>query len=208
MTGAPSKKLVYWLPALFLAAVVWSVVNPKHYGIWVLEASPALVAFVILALTYRRFPLTPLTYVLIFLHAVVLLIGAHYTYAEMPLFDRLQEIYDLPRNYYDRLGHFFQGFVPAVVARELLVRTSPLKPGKWLFTLVTLSVLGISAGYELLEWTAAAVSETGAEEFLATQGDVWDTQKDMALALTGAVISQLVLAGVHDRQLAALAKGA
>lgn len=207
MTGAPSKRRVYWLPALFLAAVIWSVVNPKHYGIWVLEASPALVAFAILALTYKRFPLTPLAYVLIFLHAVVLLIGAHYTYAEVPLFDRLQETYDLPRNYYDRLGHFFQGFVPAIVAREVLLRTSPLRPGKWLFALVSLSVLGISAGYELLEWTAASVSATGAEDFLATQGDVWDTQKDMALALTGAMLSQLLLAGVHNRQLVAFAKG-
>ena len=135
---------------------------------------------------------------------MILLVGAHYTYAEVPAFNWLRDTFDLARNHYDRVGHFAQGFVPAVIARELLLRTSPLKEGRWLFTVVTLGCLGISAAYELIEWAAAELSGEAADAFLATQGDVWDTQKDMGLALVGAMLAQLLLGPLHSRQIAAL----
>jgi putative membrane protein len=165
---------------------------------------PALAAAAILIATYRRFPLTPLVYVLIFLHALVLLVGGHYTYSEMPLFNWLRDEYGLARNYYDRVGHVFQGFVPAMIAREILLRRSPLGPGKWLFFIVTCIALAISAFYELIEWWVAITSEESADAFLATQGDVWDTQWDMFLAFLGAIAAQLSLGRLHDRQLAAM----
>jgi putative membrane protein len=141
---------------------------------------------------------------LIWGHGLILLVGAHYTYAEVPLFNWLRDAWDLSRNHYDRVGHFAQGFVPAIVARELLIRTSPLAAGRWLFAVVTLSCLGISAAYELVEWAAAASTGEAATAFLATQGDIWDTQKDMALALVGAIAAQVTLGRTHDRQIAAL----
>jgi putative membrane protein len=143
---------------------------------------------------------------LIWGHGLILLVGAHYTYAEVPLFNWLRDAWDLSRNHYDRVGHFAQGFVPAIVARELLIRTSPLTAGRWLFAVVTLSCLGISAAYELVEWAAAASTGEAATAFLATQGDIWDTQKDMALALVGAIAAQITLGRIHDRQIAALTR--
>jgi putative membrane protein len=168
-----------------------------------MEAAPVLLALPLLVLTRRRFPLTPLLYLLISAHAIVLLIGAKYTYAEMPLFNWLRDHFHLSRNHYDRVGHFMQGFVPAMVIRELLLRTSPLKPGKWLFTIILFNCLGVSALYELVEWLAALLLGSGADAFLATQGDVWDTQWDMFLAGIGAITAQLTLARIHNRQLAA-----
>ena len=180
---------------------VWSYIDPADRLTWWLEALPAMIAIAVLVATWRRFPFTPLAYALIWIHGVILLIGAHYTYAEVPAFNWLRDGLDLSRNHYDRVGHFAQGFVPAIVVRELLVRLTPLRPDGWLFAIVALSCLGISAAYELVEWAAAAATGEAADAFLATQGDVWDTQKDMALALAGALAAQLMLGRVHDRQI-------
>ena len=186
------------------ALLALSGISPHDYPTWLLETFPIFIAAPLLVATGGRFPLTPLTYRLIFVHAVILMVGGHYTYARVPLGFWLQDLFDLARNDYDRLGHLAQGFVPAIVAREILVRASPLRPGKWLFTLVTAVCLAISASYELIEWATALILGQGATDFLGTQGDAWDTQWDMFLALIGAVISQLLLARVHDRQLARL----
>jgi putative membrane protein len=160
-----------------------------------------LLALPLLVLTFKRFPLTRLSYWLICAHALVLLVGAHYTYAQVPAFDWLRDQLGTARNDYDKLGHFFQGFVPALIGRELLLRTSPLKPGKWLFVILVLGVLGISAGYELVEWLVAIATGAGSEAFLGTQGDVWDTQKDMATALFGAAAGLLILSSIQNREL-------
>jgi len=189
------------LLATFLAALAWSAYRPHDPLTWGLEVAPALLAVALLVATYRRFRFTPLAYTLMWLHALLLLVGGHYTYAEVPLFNWLRDAFDLSRNHYDRLGHLAQGFVPAIVAREVLLRTSPLRSGGWLFFLVTCVCGAVSAVYELLEWVVAEAGGATAEAFLAFQGDVWDTQKDMALALAAAVAAQLLLAGVHDRQL-------
>jgi len=191
----------------FLAVFLWSAIGPMDCFTWFLEVLPAILGLFLLILTFHRFRFTGLAYGLMFLHAVILMVGGHYTYAEMPLFERLQEAFGWDRNYYDRLGHFAQGFVPAVVAREILVRTSPLRPGKWLFTLVFAVCLSISALYELFEWAMALWTGEAAEAFLGTQGDVWDTQWDMFLCLCGAIVSLLALSRLHDRQLAALSVG-
>ena len=184
-----------------LVVLAWSGIAPHDRFTWYLEVAPVLVALPLLAATWRRFPFTPLVYALIALHAVILMVGGHYTYAEMPLFNWLREALDLSRNHYDRVGHLAQGFVPALIAREILLRRSQLVPGKWLFFLVTCVCLAISASYELVEWWVAVASGDEAVAFLATQGDIWDTQWDMFLALLGAVSSQLLLGPWHDRQL-------
>lgn len=192
------------LPILNLIAVLlvaaWSVIQPTDIFIWLLEASPVAIALAILIPTYRTFRFTDLVYTLIGFHCVILLLGAHYTYAEVPGF-----VFG-DRNYYDRLGHLVQGFVPAMVARELLLKTSPLKPGKWLFAIIVLSVTGISAIYELIEMAVSLSTGEGADAFLGTQGDIWDTQKDMLMAAIGATTALLTLAGIHDRQLRRKAK--
>jgi putative membrane protein len=185
----------------FLALLAWSAYQPHDWMTWFLETVPAMAGCLILLLTYARFRLTPLVYVLIWLHAAVLLIGGHYTYAEMPLFNWLRDTYHLDRNYYDRVGHVFQGFVPAIIAREILLRRSLLAPGKWLFFIVTSICLAISAFYEFIEWWVALASGEAATAFLATQGDIWDTHWDMFLALCGALAAQLLLRRSHDRQL-------
>jgi putative membrane protein len=159
----------------------------------------------ILLATRRRFPLTPLAYRLIFVHALILMLGGHYTYAEVPLGYWVKDALSLARNHYDRLGHFAQGFVPAILAREILLRRTPLRPGRWLFFLVTCVCLAISACYEFIEWWTAVATGEAATAFLGTQGDPWDTQWDMFIALVGAVTAQLLLARGHDRQLAAVA---
>lgn len=194
-------------PALLLAATVvfvLSAIEPHDRFTWWLEVLPGLIALPILLRTRHRFPLTDLVTIAITVHACILFIGGHWTYARVPAGDWVQEWLGLARNPYDRLGHLAQGFVPALIARELLLRTSPLRRGKWLFTLVTCMCLAISAFYELIEWWAAIGTGEAAEDFLGTQGDVWDTQWDMFLALTGAVVAQFTLARVHDRQLEAL----
>lgn len=183
-------------------ALAVSGIGPRDRLTWILEVAPVLIAVPLLLATRRRFPFTPLTYRFIFLHALVLMLGGHYTYAEVPLGAWVQEALDLSRNHYDRLGHLMQGFVPALVAREVLLRLTPLRPGGWLFVLVAATCLAISACYEFIEWWTALIGGGTAEAFLGTQGDVWDTQWDMFLALVGAIVSQLLLARAQDRQLA------
>ena len=186
---------------------LWSATGPVDGFTWFLEAVPVAIVLVLLAATRRRFPLTPLAYGLIAVHAVVLLVGARWSYAEVPLGFWLQDLLGWQRNPYDRIGHLAQGFVPAIVVRELLRRHTPLGPGWWLLTIVTLCCLGISAFYELIEWWVAAATGSAAEAFLGTQGDVWDTQWDMACALVGALVAQLALARLHERQLQRLERG-
>lgn len=189
------------------ALLVVSGINPHDRLTWLLETFPIFIAVPLLLATAWRFTLTPLVYRLIFLHALVLMLGAHYTYELVPIGMWAQELFDTSRNHYDRLGHFMQGFTPAIVAREILLRTSPLRSGKWLFTLVTAVCLAISASYELIEWAAAVILGQGAAAFLGTQGDPWDTQWDMFLALLGAVSAQWLLARAHDHQLERLSNG-
>src|SRR5512138_1849653 len=196
------------LPAFLLVAaaavLVWSGIAPRDRGTWWMEVAPALVAAPILLATHRRFPLTSLLYVLIAVHAAILCVGGHYTYAEVPAGFWARDLLGLSRNHYDRVGHLMQGFVPALVVREVLLRTSPLRPGKWLFVLGTGVVLSLSAIYEFVEWWAAVILGQGAEAFLGTQGDPWDTQWDMFMCLVGAVLAQLLLSRLQDRQLARL----
>ncbi|ACG75318.1 conserved hypothetical protein [Anaeromyxobacter sp. K] len=192
------------LLALVLAVLAWSGIGPKDRGTWLMEVAPVLLVVPVLVATRRRFPLTPLLYVLVAVHAAVLCVGGHYTYAEVPAGFWVRDALGLARNHYDRLGHLMQGFVPALVARELLLRTSPLRRGRWLAALVTCVALAISAAYELVEWLAAVLLGQGADAFLGTQGDPWDTQWDMFLALVGAVLAQALLARVHDRAIARL----
>jgi putative membrane protein len=185
------------------AILVWSGVGPHDRLTWFLEVFPVLLGAPLLVATYRRFPLTHLVYSLIFVHAAILMIGGHYTYALTPVGFWMQEAFGFARNHYDRIGHLAQGFVPAMIARELLLRTSPLRRGGWLFFLVLSVCLAISVFYEFIEWWAALLSGSAADAFLATQGDVWDTQWDMLLAGLGATVAQLLLARLHDRELAA-----
>jgi putative membrane protein len=198
------RRLPLILLLLVLVVLVWSGIGPYDRLTWLLEVLPVLIAIPLLLLTARRMPLTPLAYVLIAVHALILMYGGHYTYALTPFGDWLREVFGFARNHYDRIGHLMQGFGPAIIARELLLRTSPLRPGKWLFTLVTLSILGVSACYEFTEWWAALAGGDAAGAFLGTQGDVWDTQWDMFLAGCGAIAAQLLLGRLHDRQILAL----
>ncbi len=189
---------------VFALVLVWSAIAPRDYYTWLLEASPAIVGLVILLLTYRRFPLTELLYVLILLHSIVLMVGAHYTYAEVPLFETIKPWFGFERNNYDKLGHFAQGFVPAMIAREILLRLQVVSSRGWLNFLVICVCLAFSAFYELIEWWVALLSGTAAESFLGTQGYVWDTQSDMAFALVGAISALVLLSHLHDRQLCKL----
>ncbi len=186
---------------LCLAALIASGIGPYDRLTWLLEVGPVIAGLPVLVLSYRRFPLTTLVYALLFVHALILLLGGHYTYANVPLGFWLQDVLGFDRNPYDRIGHIAQGFVPALLAREILVRKSPLKGSRWLPFLVVCFCLAFSAFYELLEWASALAFGQGAEEFLGTQGDVWDTQWDMFLALVGAVTSLLFLSRWHDRSL-------
>ena len=179
----------------------WSLINCADLFTWCLEAFPVVIAAVVILFFYRMIRLTNICYVLIAIHAVILLIGAHYTYAEVPLFNWLRDTFELSRNHYDRLGHFFQGFAPAIVIREILMLATPLKKGKWLSFIIVCICLAISACYEMLEWAVAEITTTGAETFLGTQGDVWDSQKDMAWCLIGAIVSLILLSKLHDKQL-------
>lgn len=199
------KRLPLILLLVVAVGLLWSGLAPYDRTTWWLEIFPILIGAPILVASYRRFPLTPLLYSLLALHAVILMVGGHYTYARVPLGFWVQEALGLARNHYDRLGHFAQGFIPAILTREILLRTSPLRPGKWLFVLVTAVCLAFSACYEFFEWGAALTGGESADAFLGTQGDVWDTQWDMFLALIGAIASQLVLGRVHDRALQRLA---
>jgi putative membrane protein len=200
----PGRRLTAAWLAVFLAVLAWSARAPHDYPTWWLEVLPALIALVILAVTRRRFPLTPLVYGLILVHAVILMVGGHYTYAEVPLGDWVRDWSGGARNNYDKLGHFAQGFVPAMIAREILVRLRVVTRRGWLALIVVALCLAISAFYELIEWWVALLSGTAAEAFLGTQGYVWDTQSDMFYALVGATAAMLLLSRVHDRQIYAL----
>jgi putative membrane protein len=208
VSGAPRASRSAREPLILLllagAALVVSGWRPYDRVTWVLEVFPILLGVPVLLATWRRFPLTPLVYRLLFLHALILMAGGHYTYARVPLGFWVENVLGLARNNYDRLGHFAQGFVPAILAREVLLRRTPLRRGGWLFFLVTSVCLAISASYEFVEWWSAVLGGSAADDFLGTQGDVWDTQWDMFIALIGAVTAQLTLARVHDRELARL----
>jgi putative membrane protein len=184
--------------------LLWSGIDPFDRLTWWLEVAPVLIGAPILIATHRVFPLSPLLYRLLFLHGVILIVGGHYTYARVPVGFWVQDVFDLARNHYDRVGHLAQGFVPAILAREILLRRSPLVRGRWLFFLVTSVCLAFSAFYELIEWWAALAGGDSSESFLGTQGDVWDTQWDMFLALIGALSAQLLLGRVHDRSMQSL----
>ncbi|MGZ8196560.1 MAG: DUF2238 domain-containing protein [Methylosarcina sp.] len=188
---------------LFFSILIWSGIEPKDYPTWLLETAPAVIAVILIIATRQRFPLTSLTYILILIHSIILMIGAHYTYAEVPWFDWLKDTLNHKRNNYDKLGHFAQGFIPAIVAREILIRNEIVNGKSWLNFFVISVCLAISAFYELIEWIVALFSDEAAEAFLGTQGDPWDTQSDMALALVGAILALATLSGLHDRQLRA-----
>ena len=194
---------VVWLIG-FTVVLVWSGINPKDQFTWFLEVLPALIGLALLAATYRRFPLTPMLYAFILVHCWILMVGGHYTYAEVPAFDWLRDTFDMERNNYDKVGHFAQGFIPALLAREILIRREVVKSIAWMNVFIVSICLAFSAFYELIEWWVAVASGEGAEAFLGTQGYVWDTQSDMALALLGAICSVIVLARWHDRQISQL----
>lgn len=186
---------------LFFAVFIWSAINPKDFPTWVMEVAPGVIGFVLLAATRKQFPLTVICYVLILLFSWVLFVGGHYTYAEVPLFDTIRDMLQQSRNNFDKLGHFCQGFVPAIICREIIIRLR-LVNGKFFTAFFTVCFcLALSALYELIEWLAAVINEEGAEAFLGTQGYVWDTQSDMLLALIGATCAVVLLAKIHDQQI-------
>mgnify|MGYP006295767093 FL=1 len=189
---------------VFLAVFVWSAIGPTDRATWVLEVLPAAVGFAAVVWCFFRYPLTPLVYVLILVHAIILMVGGHYTYAEVPLFDWFRDWFDWERNNYDKLGHLAQGFIPAMVAREVVIRFDVFSSRRWAAFFIVCFCLAVSAFYELIEWWVALLSDEAAEAFLGTQGYVWDTQSDMAWALSGAILALILLGRVHDRQLQAL----
>ncbi|MEU6227746.1 DUF2238 domain-containing protein [Streptomyces sp. NPDC047042] len=203
-TEAPRRHLPVLLAGLVAVALAVSAWQPHDLMTWFLETVWILIGLPVIVLTWRRFPLTNLLCCLLALHALVLMVGGHYTYAQVPLGDWARDTFGLDRNPYDRLGHLMQGFVPALLVRELLSRTSPLRGSRWLAPLTVCACLAFSAVFEMFEWAAAVIGGSAADDFLATQGDVWDTQWDMFCALIGASVSLLLLSRVHDRQLAAL----
>ena len=196
------KNLLIVLGSIVGSFLIWSAINPKYYLFWFLEVVPALIGVTILALIYPKFKFTNLVYIFVVLHSIILIVGGHYTYAENPFFNWIRDYFGLSRNYYDRLGHLAQGFFPAIILREFLLRKTKLERGKMLFFLVVCMVLALSASYELFEWLAAITTSPGTgDAFLATQGDIWDTQWDMFLALIGAIISLLIFSKYHDKLL-------
>ena len=194
-----------WM-STFIAVIIWSGINPKDQFTWAMEVAPAIAVVVILAATRKRFPLTNLSYVLILIHSILLMIGGHYTYAEVPLFDWIRDVLHQARNNYDKVGHFAQGFIPAIIAREILIRREVIQGRGWLAFIVVSICLAISACYEFIEWWTAELVGEGAEAFLGTQGYAWDTQSDMFFACIGAVAALALLGRLHDRQIDALRK--
>lgn len=206
-TPTTSRVLPQALAVAVLFALILSGLQPHDRITWVMETCWVMAGLPLLVAVWRRFPLSPLLCCLLAAHALILIVGGHYTYAEVPVGHWLQDVLDLSRNPYDRIGHLVQGFVPAILVRELLVRTSPLRGSAWLAPLTVCACLAFSAFFELIEWWSALVGGSGADAFLATQGDQWDTQWDMACALLGAIASLLLLSRVHDRQLARYGAG-
>jgi len=189
-----------WI-AVFLAVLVWSGIGPKDFVTWCLEVAPAILGGIVLWFTRTRFPLTPLVYLLILIHCIILMVGGHYTYAEVPLGEWVRELVDGSRNNYDKLGHFVQGFIPAIIARELMIRLKVFTSARWRDFFIVCFCLAFSAFYELIEWWDALLSDEAADAFLGTQGYVWDTQSDMGWAFFGAVLALVLLGRMHDRQL-------
>jgi putative membrane protein len=200
----PTPRLLIILALIVATALIASGISPADRLTWWMEVAPVLIAAPLLAATWRRFPLTPMLYVLIAFHSLVLILGARYTYSHVPLGFWIQDLLELARNPYDKIGHLVQGFVPALIAREILLRGGFVNGRRMLAFLVVCIALAISASYELIEWWAALLMGQGAHEFLGTQGDEWDAQADMFFALIGAVLALLTLGRLHDRQIAAL----
>lgn len=200
-----TNKSFLWL-SIFFGVLIWSGIEPKDRLTWVLEAGPAMIGLLVMAKTRISFPLTPLLYVWILLHCIVLMVGAKYTYAEVPLFNSISEAFDWERNNYDKVGHFMQGFVPALLAREILVRKQIVNFAVWRNFIIVSICLAFSAFYELIEWWAALLIGEDADAFLGTQGYVWDTQSDMAWALLGALVCLIALKKTHDLQIKPLLK--
>ncbi|WP_228197986.1 DUF2238 domain-containing protein [Poseidonibacter antarcticus] len=189
-----------WIIAFF-TILLWSGINPKDQFTWFLEVIPAIIGFIVLAFTFNKFKLTPLVYTLILIHCIILMVGGHYTYAQVPLFDTIKEVLNQDRNNYDKLGHFAQGFIPALIAREILIRKDIIPKANWRNFFIVCFCLAFSAFYELIEWIVALFSGEDADDFLGTQGYVWDTQSDMALALIGSIFALILLSKFHDKQL-------
>ena len=197
-----TRNAIMWA-AVFVGVLLWSAFKPTDPTIWVLEVAPAIIGAAVLVFTRKRFPLTTLTYVLILIHCIVLMVGGHYTYAEVPIGDWLRDTFDQSRNNYDKLGHFAQGFIPAMIAREIVVRLEVFNSTKWRNFFIVCFCLALSAFYELIEWWTAVLAGESADAFLSTQGYVWDTQADMWTALVGAVVALLLLGSWQDKQLRA-----
>ncbi|NQZ54217.1 MAG: DUF2238 domain-containing protein [Piscirickettsiaceae bacterium] len=191
---------IFWL-TIFIAVFIWSGINPKDQFTWFLEVLPAAIGLMVMAYTYKSFKLTSLVYILILIHCIILMIGGHYTYAEVPLFN---DLFGSSRNNYDKVGHFAQGFVPALITREIILRKNVIQGARWQVFFIICFCLALSAFYELIEWGVALLSDQAAEAFLGTQGYIWDTQSDMGFALLGAIIALISLNKLHDRQLANL----
>ena len=192
---------IAWI-SIFIVVTLWSGYHPKEELTWFMEVVPAFIGFILIVLTYKKFPLTPLLYTLILVHMIILFVGGHYTYAEVPLFDTIKEMFDQARNNYDKVGHFAQGFIPVILARELLIRKDVVKASKWWLNYISLSIiLAFSAFYELIEWWVALAIGQDAEAFLGTQGYMWDTQSDMGYALLGGIVALVLLSRLHDKQL-------
>lgn len=192
---------LYAWTGIFIAVLLWSGINPKDQFTWFLEVVPAMIGALVLAITYRSFHLTTLVYVLILVHCIILMVGGHYTYAEVPLFDHIRDWMGSERNNYDKVGHFAQGFIPAMISREIVLRKRVIDGAAWRAFFIVCFCLAFSAFYELIEWWVAISTGEDAEAFLGTQGYQWDTQSDMALALAGAIVALATLGRMHDRQL-------
>ncbi len=192
----------YWiLIILFFVGLIWSGINPKDYFTWILEVLPAIIGLIVLTITFNRIRFTTLTYIFILVHCYILFVGGHYTYAEVPLFDWVRDVFGQARNNYDKVGHFAQGFVPAIIIREIFIKQDIVKRGFWLSFIVVCVCLSFSATYEFIEWFVALLSEESADSFLGAQGYVWDTQSDMLYALIGAIFMVILLSKIQDRQI-------
>lgn len=189
-----------WL-SVFFAFFIWSFINPKDLFTWFLEVIPAIIGLMVLAFTYKRFKLTTVLYVLILIHSIILMIGGHYTYAQVPFFDYIKEFFELERNNYDKVGHFAQGFIPSIIAREIIIRKNIIQINSWRNFFIICFALALSAIYELIEWWVALATNEASNDFLGTQGYIWDTQSDMAWALFGAIFALIFLSKYHDKQL-------
>lgn len=197
-----NKKIV--LIIIYFIVIIWSGIRPHDYFTWFLEIFPAVVGFLILTLTYKLFNFTNFTYCFITLHCCILFIGGHYTYAEVPLFDWLKEVFHQSRNNFDKVGHFAQGFVPAMIVREIFIRKEIVKKGAWLLFLTICVCLSISVLYEFIEWFVAIATGESADSFLGTQGYVWDTQSDMLFAAIGAISMTVLFSRIHDKKIEGL----